>query len=156
MVLQPQHCRNNIGLGYSPFDRHYLGNHYCFLFLRLLRCFSSAGSLPDVRRDDCASRSRVAPFGNLWIKSYLHLPIAFRSLTRPSSVREPRNPPWSFGVSSFFEACPEGPAALYALLGFARGEPLNSIASSCCWIPEVTICYLLMFPIVSPSFSPNS
>ena len=29
------------GLGYSPFARHYLGNHYCFLFLLLLRCFSS-------------------------------------------------------------------------------------------------------------------
>ena len=42
-VLQPQYCRNNIGLGYSPFARHYLGNHYCFLFLRLLRCFSSPG-----------------------------------------------------------------------------------------------------------------
>jgi hypothetical protein len=42
VVLQPPYCRNNIGLGYSPFARHYLGNHYCFLFLRLLRCFSSA------------------------------------------------------------------------------------------------------------------
>ncbi len=42
-VLQPRLCRNKIGLGCSPFARHYLGNHYCFLFLRLLRCFSSAG-----------------------------------------------------------------------------------------------------------------
>ena len=30
-------------LGYSPFARRYYGNHYCFLFLRLLRCFSSPG-----------------------------------------------------------------------------------------------------------------
>ncbi len=44
-VLQPQHCRNNIGLGSFPFARHYLGNHCYFLFLCLLRCFSSAGSL---------------------------------------------------------------------------------------------------------------
>lgn len=43
-VLQPRYCRNNIGLGYFPFARHYLGNHYCFLLLRLLRCFSSARS----------------------------------------------------------------------------------------------------------------
>ena len=43
----PNHCRNNIGLGCSPFARHYLGNHYCFLFLRVLRCFSSPGLLPD-------------------------------------------------------------------------------------------------------------
>lgn len=47
MVLQPQQCRNIVGLGYSPFARHYSGNHYCFLFLRLLRCFSSPGSPPD-------------------------------------------------------------------------------------------------------------
>ena len=43
VVLQPPYCRNNIGLGFFPFARHYSGNHYCFLFLRLLRCFSSAG-----------------------------------------------------------------------------------------------------------------
>ena len=32
------------GLGSFPFARRYSGNHYCFLFLRLLRCFSSPGS----------------------------------------------------------------------------------------------------------------
>ena len=46
-VLQPRHCQNNIGLGYSPFDRHYLGNHSCFIVLRVLRCFSSPGLPPD-------------------------------------------------------------------------------------------------------------
>ena len=34
------------GLGSSAFARRYLRNHFCFLFLRLLRCFSSPGSLP--------------------------------------------------------------------------------------------------------------
>ena len=29
------------GLGSSPFARHYWGNHCCFLFLEVLRCFSS-------------------------------------------------------------------------------------------------------------------
>jgi hypothetical protein len=33
------------GLGYSQFARHYFGNHYCFLFLPVLRCFSSRGWL---------------------------------------------------------------------------------------------------------------
>lgn len=33
------------GLGSSAFARRYLRNHFCFLFLRLLRCFSSPGSL---------------------------------------------------------------------------------------------------------------
>ena len=32
------------GLGSSAFARRYLRNHFCFLFLRLLRCFSSPGS----------------------------------------------------------------------------------------------------------------
>ena len=36
-------CRNNDGLGYCAFARHYLRYHFCFLFLRLLRCFSSPG-----------------------------------------------------------------------------------------------------------------
>ena len=43
VVLQPRPCRNKTGLGFFPFARHYSGNHYCFLFLCLLRCFSSAG-----------------------------------------------------------------------------------------------------------------
>ena len=30
----------------SPFARRYLGNRYCFLFLGVLRCFSSPGSPP--------------------------------------------------------------------------------------------------------------
>ena len=32
------------GLGFSDFARHYFRNHFCFLFLRVLRCFSSPGS----------------------------------------------------------------------------------------------------------------
>lgn len=46
VVLQPRFCRNKTGLGYFHFARRYYGNHYCFLFLRLLRCFSSAGLPP--------------------------------------------------------------------------------------------------------------
>ena len=40
-VLLPRRCRNTRGLGWSPFARHYWGNHCCFLFLQVLRCFSS-------------------------------------------------------------------------------------------------------------------
>ena len=36
------------GLGSFPFARRYLGNRVFFLLLRLLRCFSSPGSLPCV------------------------------------------------------------------------------------------------------------
>ena len=45
-TLQPPPGRNPLGLGYSPFARHYWGNHFCFLFLGVLRCFSSPGSPP--------------------------------------------------------------------------------------------------------------
>ena len=34
-----------LGLGFSDFARHYFRNHFCFLFLQVLRCFSSLGSL---------------------------------------------------------------------------------------------------------------
>ena len=46
VVLQPPNRRNDQGLGCSAFARHYLRNHYCFLFLRVLRCFSSPGLPP--------------------------------------------------------------------------------------------------------------
>ena len=45
-ALQPRPPRKVTGLGSSPFARRYLGNHYCFLFLRVLRCFSSPRSPP--------------------------------------------------------------------------------------------------------------
>ena len=40
VVLLPQ---LNAGLGSSAFARHYLRNHFCFLFLQVLRCFNSLG-----------------------------------------------------------------------------------------------------------------
>ena len=84
-VLQPQGDRNPPGLGSSPFARHYLGNHVCFLFLPVLRCFSSRGSPPELGRDDRPSACRVAPFRNPRVKGRLHLVGAFRSLPRLSS-----------------------------------------------------------------------
>ena len=55
----------------------------CFLFLRVLRCFSSPGWL--LFRDSWSSTNWVAPFGHLRIAGYVRLPEAFRSLSRPSS-----------------------------------------------------------------------
>ena len=82
-VLQPFDGRNHRSLGYSPFARHYSGNHFCFIFLRVLRCFSSPGwhSL----RNNLSSIDWVSPFGHPRIGGYLHLPVAYRSLSRPSS-----------------------------------------------------------------------
>ena len=77
------------GLGSFPFARRYSGNRVFFLFLRLLRCFSSPGSLPyvmDWRMDNWRFSSWVSPFRNLRITGYLLLPEAFRSLSRLSSA----------------------------------------------------------------------
>ena len=77
------------GLGSSHFARRYFGNRCFFLFLRLLRCFSSPGSLPyvmDSRMDDRGFLCQVSPFRNLRIEGYLHLPAAYRSLLRLSSA----------------------------------------------------------------------
>ena len=76
-------------LGYSRFARHYLGNRICFLFLRVLRWFSSPGS-PRLgyfftRAMSRLSPGRVAPFGDPRIYACLQLPEAYRSLPRPSS-----------------------------------------------------------------------
>ena len=81
VVLQPPYRRNGMGLGFFQFARHYFGNHFCFLLLCLLRCFSSAG----LRCCDWSSTSQVSPFGNLRISSYVPIPAAYRSLSRPSS-----------------------------------------------------------------------
>jgi hypothetical protein len=44
VVLQPLLCLNITGLGSSAFARHYLRNHFYFLLLWVLRCFSSPRS----------------------------------------------------------------------------------------------------------------
>ena len=77
------------GLASSAFARRYLRNRCFFLFLRLLRCFSSPGSPPcamDSRMDDRSFSCRVSPFRHPWITGYLLLPMAFRSLSRLSSA----------------------------------------------------------------------
>ena len=60
-----------------------------FLFLRLLRCFTSPGiacfSLCIREKTTVNYHRQVTPFGNLRIKAYLPLPEAYRSLSRPSS-----------------------------------------------------------------------
>ncbi len=43
--------------------------------------------------DARSSTRRVAPFGNPRINACLRLPVAFRSLPRPSSAPVPRHPP---------------------------------------------------------------
>ena len=81
--------RTRPGLGSSHFARRYFENRSFFLFLRLLRCFSSPGSLPytmDSCMGDGGFLRRVSPFRHLRLSGYLRLPAAFRSLSRLSSA----------------------------------------------------------------------
>ena len=97
VVLQPRHCRNNTGLGSFPFAHHYSGNRYFFLFLQVLRCFSSlrvlltvSGLQPDgfPHSDTCGS-IRVCQSPQIF--------AAYRVLLR---LWKPRHPP--FALSFFF------------------------------------------------------
>ena len=81
-VLQP---RISPVWAFSPFARRYSGNHCCFLFLRVLRCFSSPGSSPFSGMT--AAGCRVPPFGYRRFFASLRLAVAFRCLARPSSVQ---------------------------------------------------------------------
>src|SRR5699024_587421 len=68
------------GLASSAFARHYSRIHNCFLFLRVLRCFTSPRSLYPpytFRRESLGHKnapSRVSPFGNPRITARLSAP----------------------------------------------------------------------------------
>src|SRR5215213_880898 len=85
-------CRlsHAIGLASSAFARHYSRNHGCFLFLWVLRCFTSPRSLhtPYVfRRGSHHMTGAGFPHSDT-LGSTLgwQLPEAYRSLPRPSSA----------------------------------------------------------------------
>ena len=67
-----------IGLACSPFAHHYSGNRGCFLFLWVLRCFTSPRylHLPYVFRQGrwAITPNQVSPFGNPRIEVWLPTP----------------------------------------------------------------------------------
>ena len=50
VVLQPRSCRNMNGLGYSPFARHYWGNHCLFSFPAGTKMFQFPALAPEMIR----------------------------------------------------------------------------------------------------------
>ena len=77
------------GLPSFPSARRYSGNRSFFLFLRVLRCFSSPGSPRRAMDSPCGGGGllrRVSPFRNLRVAGYLLLAAAYRSLSRLSSA----------------------------------------------------------------------
>ena len=104
-VLQPQRCRNIGGLGSSPFARHYLGNHSYFLFLQVLRCFSSPRSpsaLSGMTGLQPAGFSHSDICGSRVVCTYPQLFAAYHVLHR---LQEPRHPPYAL---SYLLSPPEG------------------------------------------------
>ena len=91
-VLQPRTALCNVsGLGSCAFARHYLRNHFCFLFLRVLRCFSSPGSLRSLNGDTIARaglpHSEIRESMSICLSS--RLIAAYHVLLR---LQEPRHP----------------------------------------------------------------
>ena len=99
-------------MGFSLFARRYLGYHescvhlarkyapdehnsYCSLFLLVLRCFTSQGSLlADVTPRITVQNCRVSPFGDFRIKGYKPPPRNFSQVSRVLHSRpRPRHPP---------------------------------------------------------------
>ena len=98
-VRNPDHIAMT-GLASSAFARHYSRNLVWFLFLRVLRCFSSPRSLRLTMyssSDQWFFIKVVSQFGNLRIEAYLQLPAAYRSLSRPSSAPDAK----AFTLCSF-------------------------------------------------------
>ena len=62
-VLNPG-CPKTSGLASSHFARRYFGNHFCFPFLRLLRCFSSPGS-PHIPMDSVYGNATLLALSSL-------------------------------------------------------------------------------------------
>ena len=88
-ALQPREY-HYFRFGLVPVRSPLLGESLsCLLFLRVLRCFTSPGSLPDTYefsiRIPAIAGWWVAPFGDLRIIACERLPSAYRSRPRPSS-----------------------------------------------------------------------
>ena len=108
-LLLPRPRLDAAGLGSCAFARRYSRNHFYFLFLRVLRCFNSPGSLFRRKPEMAATaRCRVPPFGHRGINGYLLLHPAFRSLSRPSSPTRDQashiRPSFTSSFSSFLSS----------------------------------------------------
>ena len=101
-VLQPRvmHCYI-LGLGSCAFARHYLRNHFCFLFLRVLRCFSSPG-LPRALHGDTLARIGLPHSDIRGSICICHSPRLFAACHVLLRLQEPRHPSCALLSFPFF------------------------------------------------------
>lgn len=118
IALQPRSPLRDIGLGYSRFARRYLGNSRIplpapksigsesemscwFLFLRVLRCFTSPGVLLRHASKICELLAGVSPFGHSRIEACLSAP---RDFSQTGCVlhrsTKSRHPPYTLQTSA--------------------------------------------------------
>ena len=92
--LQPRPVLEPDGLGSVPFDRHYSGHRSFFLFLRVLRCFSSPRSpqITLVTRLQRAGLPHSDTSGSIRVCRSPDIFAAYRVLLR---LRKPRHPPFA-------------------------------------------------------------
>ena len=87
------------GLGYFRFARRYSGNHCSFLFLKVLRCFSSSGSHPQTyvfsKRTLLVRNSRFPYSDILGSRVVCTSPWLFAAYHVLRRLREPRHPPYA-------------------------------------------------------------
>ena len=80
----PRYASPHTGFGLFPVRSPLLRESLLFSLPAATKMFQFA-AFAHLNRCDGSSIRRVAPFGDLRIKGHLHLPGAFRSLSRPSS-----------------------------------------------------------------------
>lgn len=138
--LQPRAGRDPRGLGCSPFARRYSGNRVCFLFPRLLRCFSSPrspalsgvpgrrpGGLPHSdtpgSKAVCASPGLFAACRVLHrLQEPGHPPCALPRFPRARAAARPRAPPPRAALSLLSSLPPRRPP-----LGGRAGAPSSAV-----------------------------
>ena len=141
MVLQPHTCRNTYGLGYSPFARHYLGNHYLFSIPTGTKMFQFPAFASIVRwiislQDIGLSHSEIR--GSKVICTYPQLIAAYHVLHR---LREPRHPPCALAYFPYHVTL-TGSAGWYILQAFVLFYLL------------VTSCHRTSFLVENNGFEP--
>ena len=94
-VLRPHGCRNNRGLGCFLFARRYSGNRGFFLFLRLLRCFSSAGWLSIYHRVTALQTAGLPHSDISGSILFGRSPELFAAVHVLRSLHKPRHPPYA-------------------------------------------------------------
>ena len=139
-ALQPRRRLDDAGLGCSPFARRYWGNHCCFLFLQVLRCFSS---LRVPRQHVCAPVPRLQrgglshseTRGSTVTCTYPRIIAACHVLHRQ---REPRHPPYA--LKCFLSRTAPNPRNRGGD-GSGSGIPLDVLSGT--WTSRLVLVYSL-------------